>query len=766
MALIEACIQGNLERLEQLISTSHDVNETAEQAGTALRLAAASGRSDIARILMMKANADVHLKNWKGQTVLHLASSEGHEEMVELFVDSGSNIDEQDEAGKTPLMLATKMGQSSIVNKLILAGAKVGLGCVESQTALHYAAEGNHIDCGTLLVEAGADVTAADVKSQTPLDIASVEFYEAIQHKLALSLKQVVVVAGGADCDASTLITALQEESKKMGKELVQVPQAAAEGVSSNEAAQLLGHLEAQFYNIVGHYNFVRPNQSILETLLSKPGVPATLLLQVKANEEEGIIQKKLLHWLRPLAPMSSPSAPQVIVVGDCLDQYESEPQTHEKLQRCTQSIQEELHVQIKGHILVDCQNPQSKCINKISRLVREFSQSRPAASNVQYNLSLVVSKIHSLVKAWPWALQLHEFAKWVDDTKTDLPRNLPSPEEVCQDLSAAGYALFLPNEQDPSHSWLILDLQALLHDVYGKVNEFGLLHCSQLAELFPNLDQSMTQEVLTSLEFCIQIDPQLLKEELLQLTIDKGEEGWLYFPTLVLAQAREVFPEDSDPQRFQWVCWQLKTVEKQGIPAHLLQTVLRHATTHKESLKVKEHSCNVWMNGVSWSSTKGVDVAVQTSDSSVVQVVGRSKAGSEELYQYTSAVVRDVIQAIPELSLRLKTEPYIVHPYTLAMWENPEAPSPDTLYPIMSIVKGIHRGNGYIPSLPGEAGRLPNLIRLEELFGGCSPPLSTLEDIAGYIHCEWHGLIITFIYVTCTLVNVVQQLLTPHVTP
>ena len=266
MALIEACIQGNLERLEQLISTSHDVNETAEQAGTALRLAAASGRSDIARILM-KANPNVHLRNWKGQTVLHLASSEDHEEMVELFVDSGGNIDEQDEAGKTPLMLAAKMGQSSIVNKLILAGAKVGLGYVESQTALHYAAEGNHIDCGTLLVEAGADVTAADVKSQTPLKIASVEFYEAIQHTLALSLKQVVVVAGGADCDASTLITALQEESKKMGKELVQVPQAAAEGVSSNKAAQLLGHLEAQFYNIVGHYNFVRPNQSFLKTL-------------------------------------------------------------------------------------------------------------------------------------------------------------------------------------------------------------------------------------------------------------------------------------------------------------------------------------------------------------------------------------------------------------------------------------------------------------------------------------------------------------------
>ena len=82
---IQACIQGELERLKQLISTIHDVNETDKQAGRTLMWAAASGRRDIARTLMT-ANANVPLKNWKGQAALHLACSKGREEMVELIL--------------------------------------------------------------------------------------------------------------------------------------------------------------------------------------------------------------------------------------------------------------------------------------------------------------------------------------------------------------------------------------------------------------------------------------------------------------------------------------------------------------------------------------------------------------------------------------------------------------------------------------------------------------------------------------------------------
>ena len=128
--------------------------------------------------------------------------------------------------------------------------------------------------------------------------------------------------------------------------------------------------------------------------------------------------------------------------------------------------------------------------------------------------------------------------------------------------------------------------------------------------------------------------------------------------------------------------------------------------------------------------STKGVDVAVQISDSSVVQVVGRSKTRPEKLHQYMSTIVRDVIKTTAQLSPKLETTSYIVHPYTPAMWEDAKAPPPDSLYPVSSIVSCISDRDDYVLSLPRQAGHLPRRASLTELFGGWSPSLSVVQDM------------------------------------
>ena len=135
-------------------------------------------------------------------------------------------------------------------------------------------------------------------------------------------------------------------------------------------------------------------------------------------------------------------------------------------------------------------------------------------------------------------------------------------------------------------------------------------------------------------------------------------------------------------------------------------------------------------MNGLSWRSTKGVDIAVKISDSSVVQVVGRSKAGPKELYQYTSTVVQTVIQTTTQQTPKLEATSYIVHPYKPAMWEDSKAPPPDSLYPVSSVVSCIKDRHNYVLSLPRQDGRLPHQMSLAELFGGWSPTLSVVEDM------------------------------------
>ena len=244
-----------------------------------------------------------------------------------------------------------------------------------------------------------------------------------------------------------------------------------------------------------------------------------------------------------------------------------------------------------------------------------------------------------------------------------------------------------------------------------------------------------MIQEVLVSLELCIQVDPSLLRQELLKLTATDKVEGWLYFPALVSAQPLEFFRNDPDPQHLQWVCWQLRTVEKHLISAHLLQTIVlrlaaNHVFTHELSPRVRKHCCTVWVNGLSWRSTKGMDMAIQISNSSVVQVVGRSKAGPEELYQYTSTVVQTIIQTTTQQTPKLEATSYIVHPYKPAIWDDPKAPPPDSVYPVSSIVSCIKDRHNYLLSVPGQDGRLPHQMSLPELFGGWSPTLSVVEDM------------------------------------
>ena len=498
---------------------------------------------------------------------------------------------------------------------------------------------------------------------------------------------------------------------------------------------------ETLFYDFAGQSDYHGPHQSFLEAMLNKLGVSASLLLLVKATDEEDVITRQVTHWLQPLSLTSAPSTPQVILVGSFLDQVESREEATEKLLRCTQLVQEQFPFNIWGPCLLDCRKPASEDIDQICTFLQENEPLQLNCKSFSYSLRWVLMQLHKAFSV-P-AVTLHSFQSWLlNDAKLN-PQHFPPAEQICHDLTAVGHALFLPNKQDPSQSWLILDLQAILHEVYGtlfsgsqgKVNQFGLLHHSQLTELFPELDPAMIQEVLVSLEFCIQIDSSLLQEELLELIARDEGGNWLYFPALVSAQPLEVFPEVLNPNHLQWVCWQLRTAEKHFISAHLLQTIIlrlaaNHVFTHELSSSVREHCCSVWVYGLSWRSTKGVDVAVQISDSSVVQVVGRRKAEPEKLHQYMSTIVSDVIKTTAQLSPKLEATSYIIHPYTPAMWEGAKAPPPDSLYPVSSIIRCISDGGDHVLSLPRQAGCLPHQTSLTELFGGWSPLLSVVQDM------------------------------------
>ena len=752
MDIWSACYNGDLERVRQLIQDGQDVNRGDILGWSPLMLAGENGPDQVVYELI-RAGADVNGKDYNKRTALHKASSSGHSSVVKTLTEAGANLNVQDVDGMTPLMRAAEGGHANVVVELIRAGANVSvvssrewLSVAADSTALHFAAAVNTIECGVLLVEAGADMRTKNKKSKSPLDLASHDFRQTIQQAQSFSTKRIVAVIGNGEHGKSTLIAALQAEGNSLLKKVankfrkVQDIRNRTTGIEVVQfSSQKYG--ETLFYDFAGQTDYHGPHQSFLEAMLFKPEVSVSLLLLVKATDKEDIITRQATHWLQPLSLTSAPSTPQVILVGSFLDQVESREEATEKLLRCTQSVQEHFHFNIQGPCLLDCRKPASEGIDQICRFLQETQPLQLNSISFSYNLHWVLVQLQRSLSVS--AITLHSFESWLLKEAKLLLKNFPPAEQMCHDLTSVGHALFLPNKRDLTQSWLIVDLQAILHDVYGtlfsgtqdKVNQFGLLHCSQLTELFPKLDPAMVQAVLVSLEFCIQVDSSLLREELLKLIPKDKGDNWLYFPALVSALPLEVFPHDPYPQDLQWACWQLRAVEKHFISAHLLQTIIlrlaaNHVFTHKLSPSVREHCCSVWVNGLSWRSTKGVDMGVQISNSSVVQVVGRSKAGPEKLHQYMSTIVSDVIKTTAQLSPKLEATSYIIHPYTPAMWESAKAPPPDSLYPVSSIIHSISDRGDYVLSLPRQAGCLPHQTSLTELFGGWSPPLSVVQGM------------------------------------
>ena len=469
-----------------------------------------------------------------------------------------------------------------------------------------------------------------------------------------------------------------------------------------------------------------------------------TLLLVVKMTDKEDAILYQLHRWLTPVALMATPdSAPQVIVIGSFLDKVEYREEAVAKLTRCIEANRKDLGklpLQFVGSSFLNCRKPQSTGIDQICKYLQDIPIPEFRATHTCYSLAWVLSQIRSSIKSQ--AVQLQEFSVWVQDNKENLPRPMPPHEELCQDLSAAGHALYLPNKEDPPNSWLVLDLPSILQDVYGTlfsqykeiVNEFGLLHCHCLAKLFPHIDLAMVQQLLISLEFCLPVDPSILKVDLSKLTQSTEASGWLFFPALMSVNHSQYTLGGLPQQSVCYLCWQLRTSKKHSISARLLQTILLRLAAHfvmkqHNEEQVPQHCCSVWWNGISWQSTDGVGVTVHITSNRVIQVMGASIAPADKSCQYLTDVISDILSTVLRLSPKLEARAFIVYPPKTS-FEDIRAPAPKELFSVEGIQNSIRDHKTFALSLKDSEVHC-NMMPITDLFGGYVP---SLEDIGRII--------------------------------
>ena len=107
-----------------------------------------------------------------GETLLHLALANGHEELVRVLLQKGANPEVANHSGWKPLAIAAKGGPTLLpgAELLLQYGANVDAVNVQlKQSALHLCAAGGFSDLAQILLHSGTQVDLRDVNGETPL---------------------------------------------------------------------------------------------------------------------------------------------------------------------------------------------------------------------------------------------------------------------------------------------------------------------------------------------------------------------------------------------------------------------------------------------------------------------------------------------------------------------------------------------------------------------------------------------------------------------
>ncbi|NP_001082131.1 BRCA1 associated RING domain 1 L homeolog [Xenopus laevis] len=114
-------------------------------------------------------------RNYKGETMLHLASIKGDIQGVEDLLNSGANPNVKDNAGWTPLHEACNLGHTMVVQLLLQHHALMNTTGYQNDTPLHDAVKNGHIAIVKLLLSHGASRDAVNIFGLQPVDYAETE---------------------------------------------------------------------------------------------------------------------------------------------------------------------------------------------------------------------------------------------------------------------------------------------------------------------------------------------------------------------------------------------------------------------------------------------------------------------------------------------------------------------------------------------------------------------------------------------------------------
>ncbi|SDZ66811.1 ankyrin repeat domain-containing protein [Pseudomonas sp. NFIX28] len=175
-ALLEAVRDGQLPKVQALISQGANLNVRDSDGSSPLLLATAANQVEIARALI-EAGADVNQKNLIHDSPYLLAGASGRNAILQLTLAHGADLKSTNRYGGTALIPACERGHVDTVRLLIKAGVdldhvnRLGWTCLMEAIVL---ADGGpaHQQIVAQLIAAGANLNLPDNEGLSPLQQA------------------------------------------------------------------------------------------------------------------------------------------------------------------------------------------------------------------------------------------------------------------------------------------------------------------------------------------------------------------------------------------------------------------------------------------------------------------------------------------------------------------------------------------------------------------------------------------------------------------
>jgi len=160
------------ENVRLLLEHKADINSVDKYGETPIQVAISKGFSGITKTIVEHAKKEETAINFD-KLLVYAIDKGRRENVIEMLVDYGANVNGKHRSGNTYLQSAIKSKLSNLALILIKKGANIHQRYKENITPLHLAVL-SELDCVVkLLVENGVDINAFDNNDQTPLYYAA-----------------------------------------------------------------------------------------------------------------------------------------------------------------------------------------------------------------------------------------------------------------------------------------------------------------------------------------------------------------------------------------------------------------------------------------------------------------------------------------------------------------------------------------------------------------------------------------------------------------